>query len=94
MFIILLTYNNGIEPVFLHLDAHCTFLDKYYQAGKFICSGAQNPRTGGVIICCADSKTQVEEIIQEDPFCIHDVDSYQIIEFEAKKYIPEIQNYI
>jgi len=94
MFIILLTYTHGIELIQQNLEAHRQFLDKYYQAGKFICSGAQHPRTGGVIICRAGNKKEVETIIAEDPFNIHDAASYEIIEFEASKYVPELLNFI
>lgn len=94
MFILMLTYLRGIDPVLQHLEAHRLFLDKYYETGNFICSGAQKPRTGGVIICKAESRARVEEIIREDPFLIHQAASYQIIEFEATKHIPEITDWI
>jgi uncharacterized protein YciI len=94
MFVILLTYIHGIDPILTHLDAHRKFLDKYYEAGKFICSGAQKPRNGGVIICCAPNKAEVEEIIKEDPFNINEAASYQIIEFEASKFAPVFANFV
>lgn len=94
MFIILLTYTHGVEPILTHLEAHRSFLDKYYNLGKFICSGAQIPRTGGVIFCRATDKNEVERIINEDPFHIHQAASYQIIEFEASKYAPDFKNFI
>ena len=60
MYIIILTYTHGLEKIEMHLMEHRAFLDKQYALNKFICSGAQNPRTGGVILCKADSIEEVE----------------------------------
>ncbi|MCE1188502.1 MAG: YciI family protein [Ignavibacteria bacterium] len=91
MFVLLLTYSFGLDPVNQHLVEHRAFLDKYYSKGNFICSGARIPRTGGVIICKAKSKTEVEQIISEDPFFINNAVEYEIIEFEASKFAIELQ---
>ncbi|MDR3705002.1 MAG: YciI family protein [Paludibacteraceae bacterium] len=86
MFLILLNYTNGLDAINKHLDAHRAYLDKYYALNKFICSGAQNPRTGGVIICQAESREEVQGIINEDPFRINHAAEYDIIEFSPTKY--------
>ena len=83
MFIVLLTYKPPLETVDRHLAAHRAFLDKHYAAGDFIASGAQVPRTGGVILCRAKNREAVERIIAEDPF--QAVASYQLIEFTPTK---------
>ncbi|CAG9895298.1 hypothetical protein BOVA604_2413 [Bacteroides ovatus] len=85
MFVLILTYKAPIEKVLELLDAHCRFLDKYYNAGNFLASGPQIPRTGGVILCRATDRVEVEEIIKEDPF--NEIADYQIIEFEPNKSI-------
>jgi len=94
MFIILLTYTQGIEKIEEHLVEHREYLDKYYKLNKFICSGAQIPRTGGVILCNANSIAEVEHIVSEDPFSINNVASYKIIEFSPSKYADEFQQFI
>ena len=68
MFVLILTYKAPIEKVIELLEAHCCYLDKYYAAGIFLASGPQVPRTGGVILCRAQSRAEVEKIIGEDPF--------------------------
>jgi uncharacterized protein YciI len=94
MFVILLSYTHGLELIDQHLSAHRAFLDKYYQLGNFICSGPQNPRTGGVILCKASCKEAVELLIQEDPFYIYQAATYQIVEFEPLKYAPDFSCFI
>ena len=94
MYIILLTYSCGLEKIEKHLIEHRLFLDKYYALGKFICSGAQNPRTGGVIFCNASSSLELETIISEDPFRQNNAAKYQIIEFSPTKYATQFEPFI
>jgi len=94
MFLILLTYAHGLEKIEEHLIEHRVFLDRYYALNKFICSGAQNPRTGGVILCKADTKKEVERIISEDPFNKHGAATYEIIEFSTTKFAPAFESFI
>ena len=86
MFIIILKYNKLIEDVEKHLEEHVIFLEKYYASNKFICSGRQEPRTGGIILCNVKDKDEVNLIIKEDPFYINLVAKYEIIEFIPTKY--------
>ena len=86
MYIIILTYQKELSEVEKHLEAHRTYLDKHYASGHFIASGAQVPRVGGVILCKAGNKREVETIIAQDPFYQHKIATYQIIEFIPTKY--------
>ena len=83
MFIVLLTYKLPLAEVERHLAAHREYLDRQYAAGTFLCSGPQNPRTGGVILCRA-----------EDPFRIHGVADYEIIEFSPVKRLPGFEAFL
>lgn len=85
MFVLILTYKAPIEKVIELLEEHNAYLDKHYATGRFIASGPQVPRIGGVILCKADSRQEVEDIIKEDPF--NAVADYRIIEFEVNKSI-------
>ena len=94
MFILILTYTQPLPEVDKHVPAHRDYLDKNYAAGNFICSGAQKPRTGGIIVCRAASREEVETIIAEDSFLINGVAKYQIIEFTASKYAAGVESFI
>ena len=89
MYIIILTYQKGLSEVEKHLEAHRTYLDKHYASRHFIASGAQVPRKGGVILCKANSRGEVETVIAQDPFHEHQIATYQIIEFVPTKYSEE-----
>ena len=86
MYIIILTYQKDLSEVEKHLEAHRAYLDKHYASGHFVASGAQVPRKGGVILCKADSKEEILDIIAQDPFHEHRIATYQIIEFTPTKF--------
>lgn len=92
MFIINLTYIESLEAVEKHLQEHINFLNYYYAEGLFIASGRKNPRTGGIILMQGKNKEVVQEIIRQDPFYKNKIAQYDIIEFEASKYCPELKN--
>jgi uncharacterized protein YciI len=91
MFIINLTYIVPLEELDAHMTAHVNFLQKYYKKDMFIASGRKVPRTGGIILALAESKEQVEKIIQEDPFYIHKLADFSITEFLTSQYHPEMK---
>jgi uncharacterized protein YciI len=94
MFIITLTYEKSIESVEKYLKEHVMFLEKYYDLNKFICSGRQEPRNGGIILCNAKDKDEVNSIIKDDPFYINQVAKYEIIEFMPTKYADGFKEFI
>lgn len=86
MFIILLTYKKPLEEIDKHAAGHIAFLDKFFEQQKFIVSGRQNPRTGGVILAHKVTRIELELILKEDPFHEHDLADYDIKEFKPVKY--------
>jgi uncharacterized protein YciI len=50
MFLIIVDYKKPLEEVERYLAEHRAFLDRYFAQGKLLCTGPQNPRTGGVIV--------------------------------------------
>ena len=86
MYIVSLNYIKEVSEVEKHLEEHIKFLEKYYEMGKFICSGRKNPRIGGVILLNAESSSEVEKIILEDPFNANEIAEYEITEFFPTKY--------
>lgn len=85
MFIINLTYKAPLEEIDQLLDEHVDFLNKQYESGVFIASGRKVPRTGGIILSASISKTELEAIIEQDPFRKNEVADYELIEFVPSK---------
>jgi len=91
MFIINLNYIVPLEQLDKHMTDHVKFLHKYYKKNVFVASGRKVPRTGGVILALAKSKEEVEEIISEDPFFIHNLAEFNITEFLTSQYHPDLK---
>jgi uncharacterized protein YciI len=94
MYIIIVKYLSPIEVIDELLVAHRAFLDKYYETGMLICSGPQNPRTGGIILSKAKNKETIEKMISEDPFFINKAADYEIIEFNPVKHTKGFEPFI
>lgn len=89
MFIAILTYKKPLSEVDKYLAAHREYLARHYAAGDFIASGPQTPRIGGVIMMKAESRTDVDVIISQDPFYINDIADYQLVEFTPTMFKNE-----
>ncbi|WP_295672169.1 YciI family protein [uncultured Mucilaginibacter sp.] len=86
MFIIDLNYLVPLEQLAEYIVAHRQYLDKYYNLGLFVASGAKIPRTGGIIISVAGSAEELEQIITEDPFYQHNFAEFKFTQFLTKHH--------
>lgn len=81
MFFLLLNYVKPLEEIDQHLEAHKRYLAHLYEQGKIVLSGRKQPRTGGVMLACAQSRDEVFKFIELDPFHVHGFAHYDVIEF-------------
>jgi len=91
MFVINITYKVDLQKVDQFLDEHISFLNDQYALGNFIASGRKVPRTGGIILSTIKSKTDLEQILSQDPFKAHHLADYELIEFVPNKTCDELQ---
>lgn len=89
MFIAILTYKKPLDEVDRYLAAHREFLAKHYRSGNLIASGPQTPRVGGIILIKADNRKTVRSIIAKDPFFVHEIADYQVVEFTPTMFCDE-----
>ncbi len=94
MFVVILTYKKPLTDIDKHLTEHRAFLDSGYKNNFFVASGPKNPRDGGVIISQLKNRDELENILKQDPFSIHDVADYEIIEFDPIKYHADFRSFI
>jgi uncharacterized protein YciI len=94
MFVIELTYKADLAKIDAQMKAHVAFLKKYYDAGNFLISGRQIPRTGGIIIAVGESRARMEAVMREDPFVKHGLADARVIEFNASQRASDIQRRI
>ncbi len=86
MVLIISQYVKPIEAVDAMLAQHREFLDCCYQQSKFIFSGPQVPRVGGIIMANVTSINEARQIMEKDPFHVNGISEYQYIEFSPVKY--------
>lgn len=94
MFIVILTYKKSLACVEQYLNEHRQFLENGYQREMFVASGPKNPRDGGIIISHINDRHELESFLQQDPFYIHEIADYEVIEFTPSKYHPDFATFI
>jgi uncharacterized protein YciI len=85
MVIITSKYVKPLDVIDSLLADRRKFLDDQYKQSKFIFSGPQNPRVGGLILANVGID-EARTIMKKDPFTIHGASEYQFIEFTPGKY--------
>ena len=86
MFVLLLTYVKPLAEVDALMREHVAWLDEHYDAGRFLVSGRQIPRTGGVILARGDDREEIETLAASDPFVSGGVATCDVIQFRASQH--------
>lgn len=95
MFVITISYTAPAQEIEARRSEHRAWLDTHVSSGLFLVTGPMIPRTGGVLIASGKlSRNELTELLRQDPFQVHDVASYSIIEFEANKVNPAIADLV
>jgi uncharacterized protein YciI len=85
VFVLLLSYVRPVEEVDALMREHMAWLNEQYDAGRFVASGRQVPRTGGVIVARGDDRDEIERIAASDPFVTGGVATCEVIQFRASQ---------
>ena len=83
-FVVSLHYIVPLSAIDGAMKAHVAFLEQQRKAGAFIAWGRKVPRTGGIILACADSRAAIERIMQDDPFVARRLAEVEVTEFLPK----------
>jgi len=93
MFVVLLRYEAPLDEIDRLMPEHVRFLEQGYAAGVFVASGRQVPRDGGVILAVGDSKADLEEVMQHDPFIDRGAATFEIVEFRTSLHHPSFARF-
>ncbi|WP_104722069.1 YciI family protein [Helicobacter mesocricetorum] len=94
LFVILVTYTQKIEVIDEILPSHREYLKKGYESGNLLASGPQDPRVGGIIIGCFADKKEAKAFTQNDPFCLKNAASYEILEFNPVLHHQSLKEFL
>ncbi|MEM1217754.1 MAG: YciI family protein [Bacteroidota bacterium] len=90
MFIVELTYKVPLDQIDQYLEEHVAFLQRQYAAKHFLASGPKVPRNGGIILSNVPDQDTLLDILKEDPFQIHDLAEYRILQFIPRMVAKEL----
>jgi uncharacterized protein YciI len=85
VFVLLLTYVKPLPEVDALMREHVAWLDEQYETGRFLVSGRQIPRTGGVILARGDDRDEIEALAASDPFVRGRVATCEVVQFRASQ---------
>lgn len=85
MFVAIITYKEPREEVALHMEMHRNFLYDLYDEGCVVASGPMAEGRGGVILFRSPDLASAENLLHNDPFFIHGIADYEIIEFKPEE---------
>ncbi len=94
MVIVNIEYTAPLEIIDKLIADHRAWLEIQYQKNLLLCSGPKNPRTGGTVIALSNDLSQVQELFQQDPYCLNKVANYTFSEFNPVKYHQSIKDLV
>jgi uncharacterized protein YciI len=81
MFVIISRYLKPVEEVDVHYEAHAAWLAGHYASGRILGSGRRVPPVGGLILARGESRREIEELLEHDPFVLNSCARYEVYEF-------------
>jgi uncharacterized protein YciI len=91
VFVVLITYTVPVERINELIPPHRAWMAEQYEAGTFLASGAQTPRTGAVILARGGDRKSLEALLSQDPVAQAGVADYQVIEFTPTTTAPGLE---
>jgi uncharacterized protein YciI len=92
MFLVSLSYKVDLDEIDKILPRHVKYLKAQYKQGSFITSGRKIPRTGGIILFKLNTLEELQKVLEQDPFKIHNLANYEIQEFIPSMTSDEFKN--
>lgn len=93
-FIIEIIYIVPLEDIEKTTLEHRTFLRKLYDEKLILMSGPKVPRSGGIVICRAESIEVAVNLFKVDPYQKKGLAEYRIIEFKPLNHQEFLNDWI
>lgn len=88
LYLVTLNYLRPIEEVNAHLDTHRVWLAQQTQAGKILVAGPLEDRTGGFVLARSDNRDELDRMLAQDSFVVHQMVEPRVQGFEAALCSP------
>lgn len=86
MFVLISHFQRPIEEVNRSFSQHSEWVQRQYDAGRFLVSGRREPPIGGIALARAASEQELREILTTDPYQQRGLAEYEIYAFEANEF--------
>lgn len=86
MFVLISRFQKPFEEVNRFFAAHSEWVQRQYEAGRFLVSGRREPLIGGIIVARASSEQELREVLRTDPYQQMGLAEYEIFAFEATEF--------
>lgn len=93
-FLVEVTYLVPHEQMLAVRPEHRAYLQKGYDGGLLLLSGAQTSGKGGVVIARAESRLDIEEFFKHDPYGRERIAEFRIIEFVPAQFQDFLKTWI
>ncbi|MCF6765623.1 YciI family protein [Thiotrichales bacterium 19S3-7] len=82
LYLIDITFKKSVDDVNLVLNEHRAYLRSFLtNNGLLLAAGPKTPRTGGILIAKGE-RSEIDQMIQNDPYHIHQVAEYKVTAFD------------
>jgi len=85
MFIILLKFSTNKEKAGQFMEGHKAWIKKGFDDGIFLLAGSLQPNLGGSIIANNVTISDLQKIVNQDPFVAEEIVSAEILEITPSK---------
>ena len=86
MFVLISHFQKPFEEVNHSFALHSAWVQRQYEAGRFLVSGRREPLIGGIIVARAASEQELREVLNTDPYQQRGLAEYEIFPFEATEF--------
>lgn len=83
MFVLISRFQRPVEEVNRSFALHSAWVQRQYDAGRFLVSGRREPPIGGIAVARAANEQELREVLNTDPYQQRGLAEYEIFAFEA-----------
>ncbi len=86
MFVLISRFQKPLDEVNRSFALHSAWVQRQYEAGRFLVSGRREPPIGGIVVARASSEQELRELLTTDPYQQQGLAEYEIFAFEATDF--------
>ena len=86
MFVLISRFQKPLDEINQSFAAHSEWVQRQYEAGRFLVTGRRDPPIGGIVVARASSEQELREILTTEPYQQKGLAEYEIFAFDATDF--------